>query len=93
MFDVFCLLVLIVFVLCPLFSEVDIFGFRIKKDIEKVRDEITQHIAQLQSEIRTSIEVNIDTGKKDIHELDGVEEQQATARRPSYKEVEQKAIV
>jgi hypothetical protein len=56
-FDIILLLVLLALLLIPLFQEVEIFGVKFKREIEKLRSELATNIISLKNDINNKIDL------------------------------------
>jgi len=57
-FDIVIFLVLVVLLVAPLFQEVELLGFRIKRELDQFKSEVRENIINLRSDIQNSIDLN-----------------------------------
>lgn len=57
--DALALIIWIALALAPIFKEINLFGFKLKQEIESLKEEVRDQITNLQSEIRTNIRSEI----------------------------------
>lgn len=58
-FDVLMLLVWLGLLLCPVFAEINLFGLKLKQQIEGLEALITQQISSLATEVRSTVNMNV----------------------------------
>lgn len=59
--DIFIFLIFIVLMLVPIFSEIELFGIKLKKEIENLKDDINIKFGDIKNEIRNSQTQTVNT--------------------------------
>ena len=54
LFDIFIFLIFVALMLVPIFSEIDFFGIKLKKEIEDLKQDIRIKLGDIKNEIRSS---------------------------------------
>jgi len=57
--DIFILLLWVILLLCPLFSEISFFGLKVKKELEDLKSTIQFQTSYLQTAIQNKFTVNV----------------------------------
>ena len=56
-FDIIVLLVWLALMLCPLFSEINLFGLQLKQEIQSLRSDVSRDLASVKNEVRMGISI------------------------------------
>src|SRR4051812_4533438 len=51
-FDIFVFLVFVALMLAPIFSEIELFGIKLKQEIKELKKDVTEKISDLRNDIR-----------------------------------------